>query len=167
MMKRAKHYLIAFAIAMQGVVEAHCQMPCGIYHDQMVYEKIDEYFETMIKAVSAMNDSKFDTAKEKNQFIRWVITKENMSNEISEIILTYFLQQKIKPGEGEDTDKLLRSSHKLLFDIVQIKQNSDLRLVKQFGEDWEYFKTLFHREDACREAARLLKELTIPDEPQE
>jgi len=34
---------------------AHCQMPCGIYQDAMIYDLIDQYAETMVKAVTVMN----------------------------------------------------------------------------------------------------------------
>jgi nickel superoxide dismutase len=128
-----------------GKVDAHCQMPCGIYHDEMVFEQIDQYIETMYKCMTILNESKFASVHDKNEFIRWVIQKEKSSAEASDIFLTYFLQQKIKPGE-EDTPKKLASAHKLLFLIVQIKQNPDIKIVKEFSEEWEKFKLMFHVE---------------------
>ncbi len=78
-------------------LEAHCQMPCGIYHDDMVYDQIDQYTETMYKGIAVMIDSKFETAKERNEFVRWTIQKEEASDEVASIFTKYFLQQKIKP----------------------------------------------------------------------
>ncbi len=143
-------------------LSAHCQMPCGIYHDQMIYDKVDEYFETMVKAVTFMHDDAFKTVQEKNQFIRWVITKEKMSDEVAEVLMYYFLQQKVKPGNDDDTTDLVRSLHKMLFLLVQIKQNADVKIVKEFGNEWDHFKELFHPEIECRkimhsEAATVLK----------
>lgn len=126
-------------------LNAHCQMPCGIYHDDMVYDQIDQYSETMYKGVSVMNDSKFQTPKERNEFTRWTIQKETASDETASLMVRYFLQQKIKPGEP-DTPKRLESLHKLLFLLVAIKQNVDLSFVKEFTEEWERFKLMFHRE---------------------
>lgn len=123
----------------------HCQMPCGIYHDDIVYDQIDQYIETMVKAVSKIKDSKFTTPFEHNELIRWVMTKDNMSNQTAELIMTYFLQQKIKPGE-KDTPKQLESAHKLLFRIVIIKQTVDFKAVSDFAEEWEKFKLMFHIE---------------------
>lgn len=136
--------LIASAYA-AAILDAHCQMPCGIYHDDMVYDQIDQFVETAYKGISVMNESKFNTVKEKNEFVRWVIQKEKCCNEATDLITAYFLQQKIKPDEP-DTMKRLQSAHKMLFLIVAIKQNTELDFVKQFNEEWEKFKLMFHRE---------------------
>lgn len=126
-------------------LSAHCQMPCGIYHDDMVYDQVDQYAETMYKGIAVMNDSKFQTVKERNEFVRWTMQKEAASDETASLLTKYFLQQKIKPGEP-DTAKRLESLHKLLFLLVAIKQNTDLEFVKEFSEEWDRFKLMFHRE---------------------
>lgn len=133
----------------QGGLMAHCQMPCGIYHDEMVYGQIDQYVETMYKGISVLNNSKFSTTKERNEFIRWVIQKERASDDAAQLINGYFLQQKIQIGEESTTERLI-SAHKLLFLIVGIKQNTDLEFVEAFSEEWDKFKLMFHREGyAC------------------
>lgn len=124
---------------------AHCQMPCGIYHDDIVFDNIDQYIETMYKGITVMNDSKFATPQEHNEFIRWVCTKEELSNQMAAQILTYFLQQKIKPGES-DTPKKLERAHALLFLLVQIKQTVSIDILKRFQDEWNSFKTMFHKE---------------------
>lgn len=126
-------------------LSAHCQMPCGIYHDDMVYDQIDQFVETVYKGITVMNESKFSTVKDKNEFVRWVGEKEKSCCEAANLITVYFLQQKIKPGE-DDTVKRLVSAHNLLFLLVAIKQNPDLEYVKQFNAEWEKFKLMFHRE---------------------
>lgn len=136
---------IFFLTSFNELLIAHCQMPCGIYHDDMVFDQIDQYVETMFKGISVVNESKFSTVREKNEFIRWVMTKEKSSDETAQLILTYFLQQKIKPNE-EDTEKKLVSAHKMLFLLVQIKQNCDLKIIDQFANEWEKFKLMFHVE---------------------
>ena len=124
-------------------LEAHCQMPCGIYHDDMVYDRIDQYVETMVKAMSMLKKNDFANPDESNRFVRWVIQKETASDEIAQILTAYFLQQKIKPGEA-DTAARLESAHRLLFLLVAIKQNTDVAIVDQFGEEWDKFKNMFH-----------------------
>lgn len=141
---------------------SHCQMPCGIYHDQMVYDKVDEYFETMYKACNYVNDSKFTTSVERNQFVRWVTTKDLLSDEIANLLCTYFLQQKIKPADPDTADQVT-SIHKLLFLLVQIKQNVDVKIVQQFGDEWDHFKKLFHPELICRPLS--LEELKLMNKP--
>jgi len=144
---KGKNVLIACALLLAShcPIEAHCQMPCGIYHDDIVFDLIDQYIETMYKGITVINGNKWATVRDKNEAIRWICTKEKSSDEIAELILTYFLQQKIKPGE-EKTAKSLESAHKLLFLLVQMKQNVDLDILHEFSHEWDSFKVMFHRE---------------------
>lgn len=136
--------LITFLTLLCGqFLYSHCQMPCGIYHDDMVFDQIDQYVETMVKAMAKLKEIKNGTPQERNEFTRWVITKEHQSDDAAQLILTYFLQQKIKPGDA-DTDKRLQSAHRLLFYIVAIKQQVDFKPVADFAEEWEKFKLFFH-----------------------
>ncbi len=137
--------LISSLVFLQAPLFPHCQMPCGIYHDDMVFDQVDQYVETMFKGYTVLKENKFATLKEKNEFVRWVIEKENASNEVASLITTYFLQQKIKPDE-DDTVKRLTSAHKLLVLAMLIKQNSDHKYVDEFADTWEKFKAMFHVE---------------------
>lgn len=149
-MRKLFSILATLTLTTTSSLIAHCQMPCGIYHDDMVYDQIDQYAETMYKAMSEIDANKFATSKERNQLIRFVLQKDKQSDDAANLLTTYFLQQKIKPGE-EDTAKKVLSAHKLLFLMVQIKQNTDLKLVYEFMEEWTKFKHMFHREGyECR-----------------
>lgn len=160
MRKLMKILALAMALASQGYLGAHCQMPCGIYHDDMMYDRIDQYVETMYKGVSILKSSKFSDAKERNEFVRWVMQKDQASDEVANLITQYFLQQKIKPGE-EDTTKRLIAAHNLLYQTVCIKQAVDLKFVEDFSDQWEKFKLMFHREgyECDMEKIRLQKEV--------
>ncbi len=137
--------IICALILTQTPLSSHCQMPCGIYHDNMVFDTIDQYVETMFKGSSVLKENKFATLRDKNEFIRWVIEKEKASDDVSTLITTYFLQQKIKPDET-DTVKRITAAHKLLVLAVLIKQNPDHKYVDEFADVWEKFKTMFHVE---------------------
>lgn len=165
-MIRTIFLVFSFLITNKIHLHAHCQMPCGIYHDQMIYDKIDEYYETMYKAVSVLSENKMGTVQEKNQYIRWVLLKEKLSDETAGIITEYFLQQKLKPDDP-DTFDLVKSAHKLLFLLVSIKQTVDLNIVKQFGREWEHFKSLFHPEMICHAPPPPGKEENKPNEKRE
>jgi len=144
-----KMQMIALAlfgvVVFHGEVSSHCQMPCGVYHDDMVFDEVDQYVETMYKGVSVLKNSAFVTLKERQDFIRWVMEKEKESDKVAELITKYFLQQKIKPGEV-DTQKKVLAAHNLLFLLVGIKQNCSLEEVEGFSNDWDRFKLMFHRE---------------------
>lgn len=138
-------YIFALALLSSPLLHSHCQMPCGIYHDDMVFDQIDQYVETMVKCTTVLNGNKFESLQDRNELVRWIMSKENMSNEIANFILTYFLQQKIKPDEP-DTVKRLVAAHKLLCDLVLIKQTADPKYVQNFSDEWEKFKLMFHVE---------------------
>lgn len=149
--------VVIFGWFCQAQLMAHCQMPCGIYHDEMVFDQIDQFVETSVKAISVMQDNPFSTVQDRNAFVRWVIQKDKGADEIAQVITTYFLQQKIKPGE-EDTTKRVLSAHQLLFYLVQIKQTVDLKVLNDFYEEWERFKLMFHIEGyKCKVAQTKLK----------
>lgn len=138
-------YWIALSLLAAPLLHSHCQMPCGIYHDDMVFDQIDQYVETMVKGVTVLSENKNDSCSEKNTFIRWVIQKENMSNETAQLLTSYFLQQKIKADE-DDTVKRVCSVHKMLCYLVTIKQTCDMKYVQAFSDEWDKFKLMFHVE---------------------
>jgi nickel superoxide dismutase len=159
-MKNVKLIFGCFALLFgHGEIHAHCQMPCGIYHDDMVFDQIDQYVETMYKGISVLNNNKFSNPRERNEFVRWVLEKDQASDESASLLTKYFLQQKIKSGEP-DTVKRLVSLHKLLCNLVIIKQNVDLKFVETFSDEWEQFKLMFHREgyECDMEKIRMKKE---------
>lgn len=145
MMRRILFSGLITIASYQASLNAHCQMPCGIYHDEMVFDQIDQFVETTAKGLTMLTDNEFKNVQDHNEFVRWVIQKEKSSDEIAQIFCTYFLQQKIKPGE-EDTSKRVLSVHKLLFLLVKLKQTVDLKVLNDFYEEWERFKLMFHIE---------------------
>lgn len=144
-----RFYLFALCAAFTLSLHAHCQMPCGIYHDQMIYDQVNQYYETMYKANMALKNNKLQTVEDYNQFVRWIMSKDHQSDEIANLLCTYFLMQKIKPGE-EESAELVTSIHKLLHLIVGIKQTVGMNCVTDFGKEWDHFKFLFHPEMECK-----------------
>lgn len=154
-----RKFYFAFILGLFSITQliGHCQMPCGIYHDEMVFDQIDQFIETTVKAISVLEENSFSSVQDKNVFIRWIMQKEKSCDEMAHLITTYFLQQKIKPGE-EDTTKRVLSAHQLLFYLVQIKQTVDLKVVNDFYEEWERFKLMFHIEGyKCKVSQSKLK----------
>lgn len=143
---KKKFLLLAclFAFSTQNVLQAHCQMPCGIFDDTLVFKYIDQYIETMQKAVVELNDIGNSTAKDRAQFTRWVMLKEKESDLTANLITTYFLQQAITPGK-EGSDEKTLAAHRLLFLLVKIKQNTDATYVNKFINEWSAFKPMFKK----------------------
>ena len=135
------------AIVAPRPLSAHCQMPCGIYHDQMRIDMLNEDIETIEKAMNSINEIAAAQNKDYNQLVRWIDTKEMHANKIQEIVTEYFMAQRVKLVDSTDSaahDKYLRELEKLHHIQVyamKCKQTTDLanvnklkQLVKEFAD---------------------------------
>ncbi len=111
----------------------HCQVPCGIYDDAARIVIIHEDIQTIRKSITKINElSDGETsAQSMNQLVRWVNTKEEHAQHIQDIILNYFLAQRIKPKEKGETEfenyvSLTTTCQKIIFHAMKSKQNTDL-----------------------------------------
>ena len=108
----------------------HCQVPCGIYTDQLRFESMLEDTKTIAKAIGAINDfaSKVDQGQMSgtaiNQVSRWVTTKEDHATHIQEVMASYFFAQRIKPDNKDYTGQLA-SAHRVIVAAMKAKQAAD------------------------------------------
>ena len=95
----------------------HCEVPCGIYSDQMRFEMMLEDTKTIAKAITSLNEfvEGFQegppNAKTINQMTRWVNTKESHATNTQHIVAQYFLTQRIK-ADHERYAQQLTAAHK-------------------------------------------------------
>ena len=130
-MKKAAQYLtimVLFAVATTATVKAHCQIPCGIYDDQMRIHMMEEHVTTIEKSMKEI-----EAATSQNQTVRWVMNKEKHADELSEIVTYYFLAQRIKP-EMDHYEENLKTLHQLLVYSMKAKQTTDLKNVEKLKE---------------------------------
>merc|ERR1719440_1005902 len=81
----------------RGAIRCHCQVPCGIFHDDGRIASILEDARTIRKAVSqaeALHAS--GKLQDLHQLIRWVNTKEEHATKIMTTVAEYFLAQKVQ-----------------------------------------------------------------------
>lgn len=107
-------------------VQAHCQMPCGIYNDPARIQKLREDAMTIDKAIHAINElaGKAD-ATSLNQATRWVNMKEEHASDIIKIVSEYFLTQKVKAADGAGRAAYLESladHHAVMVAAMKCKQ---------------------------------------------
>jgi len=105
---------------------AHCQVPCGIYGDQLRFEQMLEDEHTISKAQISINElsgAALD-AQGHNQLARWVVTKEEHAQRIQTTIAEYFLAQRIKP-DADNYAKTLMAAHKVIIQAMKCKQSAD------------------------------------------
>ncbi len=108
----------------------HCEVPCGIYDDQMRFVQMLEDTQTIAKSITAINDfvdnlgAEPPNAKGINQSMRWVTTKENHATNIQQIAAQYFLTQRIKPDNERYVDQL-KAAHGVMVAAMKCKQDAD------------------------------------------
>ena len=111
----------------------HCQVPCGIYDDAARIVTIHEDIKTIRKSIKKINELSYGetSSQSMNQLVRWVNTKEEHAQHIQDVILNYFLAQRIKPKEKGETEykkyvSLTTTCQKIIFHAMKSKQNSDV-----------------------------------------
>ncbi|MCH2183295.1 MAG: hypothetical protein MK108_14950 [Mariniblastus sp.] len=106
----------------------HCEVPCGIYADQMRFEMMLEDTKTIAKAITSLQeycDGFKDgppNAKTVNQMTRWVTTKESHATNTQHIMAQYFLTQRIKPDHKMYAQQLA-AAHKVMVAAMKCKQD--------------------------------------------
>jgi len=137
------------------MVQAHCEVPCGIYTDDMRVQMIREDGETIRKAMTQIEAlSKAETVNY-NQIVRWTTTKEDHANKIQDIIYQYFMTQRIKPVQPEkdsrDYDKYVHELtllHGILVQAMKCKQTTDTTHVDQLLEKLAAFEASYFAKPA-------------------
>jgi len=115
----------------------HCQIPCGIYNDEMRFTMMKENIQTIEKSMKQIIELSKEPDKNANQLVRWVLNKEQHADELAQIVTYYFLTQRIKPVTEDDAaafeDYLFKISllHKMLVVAMKTKQTTDLNNVEE------------------------------------
>lgn len=102
-----------FLLAVYSTGFAHCEIPCGIYDDQLRIDLIKEHIGTIEKSIMMIDELTKADDKDYNQIVRWVVNKEDHANKIQEIVYQYFMNQRIKPVDGSDEAALDKYHHEL------------------------------------------------------
>ena len=145
-MKTIRIFVLPFAVAVAFVASInanepvsvvkktapipHCEVPCGIYADQMRFEQMLEDTTTIAKAITNIVEmtqqmaGAAPTPKSVNQVSRWVATKESHATNTQHIVAQYFLTQRIK-AEKENYQKQLMAAHSVMVAAMKCKQDAD------------------------------------------
>jgi nickel superoxide dismutase len=135
MLRITKVFLIgsAFMLVMVNLAVAHCELPCGIYGDEMRIQMILENITTIEKSMQQITSIEQEKPLNSNQLVRWVMNKEKHADDLQEIVSQYFLTQRIKP-EAENYQALLSNLHEMLVVSMKCKQTTDLTNVSKLRE---------------------------------
>ena len=123
-------------------VSAHCEIPCGIYDDQLRARLIAEHATTVEKSMKMIVELGKAQPANYNQMVRWVSNKEDHATKIQHIVTQYFMTQRIKPDQKQYSEKVI-VLHKMLLAAMKCKQTTDLAHVKALREHLKEFEKLY------------------------
>lgn len=121
---------------------AHCQMPCGIYNDQMRVKMIEEDAITIEKAMKQITYLSKQSPINYNQLVRWVTTKEAHATKIQEVASQYFMTQRIALNADKYNAKLA-ALHQIMVYAMKCKQTTDPENVDKLRSAIHAFSTLY------------------------
>ncbi|KAA3614135.1 MAG: superoxide dismutase [Calditrichaeota bacterium] len=147
-------FLLLIFILSNSSLFAHCQIPCGIYGDQMRIMILKEHVTTIEKSMNKIIELSKAESINYNQLVRWVNNKDQHAQEMQDIVTAYFLTQRIKPVDLTDKEAYKSYSEKtttlqqILFYAMKTKQTTDLKHGAKLTELIDQFsKSYFSAED--------------------
>ena len=126
-------------------LSAHCQVPCGIFSDELKFRELEEHVTTIEKSAGLIRNlsAKEDlTANDHQQLIRWTTNKETHAQEIIDETANYFLAQRIKTDADNYAEKI-KLLHHIIVDAMKTKQSVEAEATDKLSEKIAVFKKLY------------------------
>ncbi len=142
--------ILSIMILSANISYAHCQIPCGIYHDELRFEMILEDIQTIEKSMNQITELSGAEDKNYNQLVRWVNNKELHAQKIQDTISEYFLAQRVKPTPQDDPKygdyvKSLELLHQMIVYAMKTKQSIDPENVAKLKNAATAYKELYFK----------------------
>jgi nickel superoxide dismutase len=145
---------LAVTLTVAASARAHCQIPCGIYDDELRVQLIEEHITTIEKSMNQIISLSAAEKVNYNQLVRWIDNKERHAQEIQDIVTAYFMAQRIKSPISHDNETEVNEYlHKLaLLHAIQVhamkaKQSTDLEEVATLRDLVAKFRTAYFGEE--------------------
>ncbi len=142
-------FITLFGFIANQQIFAHCEVPCGIYDDELRIAMLYEHFTTIEKAMNQITELTSQSPVNYNQTVRWINTKEDHANEIQHIVSQYFITQRIKlpeTSEGPEFEKYTKQLallHQLIVFAMKTKQTTDLQYVEKLRTSLKAFEEVY------------------------
>lgn len=128
---------------------SHCEVPCGIYGDEMRFDMISEHIKTIEKSMKMIKKLSEEKNINYNQLVRWVNNKEKHSQEIQSIVYQYFMTQRIRPVHEKNTEehrryiRQLTLLHEMLVYAMKSKQTTDIENIEKLKSLLSDFRNVY------------------------
>ncbi|MDC1105560.1 superoxide dismutase [Ni] [Prolixibacteraceae bacterium] len=131
-------------------VQAHCEIPCGIYDDALRIKLVKEHIQTIKKSMHEIEHLSTQSKADLQQIVRWTTNKEDHAKKIQDIMTQYFLFQRIKLANDEGSkkrqEKLLLALHEVCVYAMKCKQTLDNNMIAKLQEATDKFEKLYFKE---------------------
>ncbi len=155
MIKIKRKKLVLYSVFVSAIIFAsmaysHCQIPCGIYDDQMRFDMIAEHITTIEKSMKLITELSSQDKPNMNQFVRWINNKDDHADEIGHIVSYYFMAQRVKPAEKSNMEEYndyvnkLTLLHQMLFYSMKAKQTTELENVEKMRSLLDEFHKVYY-----------------------
>jgi nickel superoxide dismutase len=132
-----------------GPAFSHCEIPCGIYGDQMRFAMMKEDIATIEKSMKQITELSKQASPNHNQIVRWVQNKEHHADKIRDTVAQYFMAQRVKPvssrgsAEHDAYVNKLELLHEMIVTSMHCKQTTDLANVEKLGQLVDRFEKAY------------------------
>lgn len=131
-----------------SMAHAHCQIPCGIYDDSMVFTQLEQHITTIEKSMQEIA-----SADNTHDITRWTVNKEEHAQKIQDIMAQYFLAQRLKPDVTNYLPQLMRI-HQITIDAMKAKQTTDLKYVESLRMLVDSYEKLYYAPHEHKDAPK-------------
>ncbi|MCF7740851.1 MAG: superoxide dismutase, Ni, partial [Candidatus Marinimicrobia bacterium] len=77
--------LLTLLVLLPALINAHCQIPCGIYDDVTRFKLMREHVETIEKSMNTVMDLQKEEDINYNQLVRWINNKDEHADKFNDI----------------------------------------------------------------------------------
>jgi len=140
---------VLFGMGLSQNSFAHCEIPCGIYHDEIRIALIYEHITTIEKAMTKITELSEAEKVDYMTITRWTMAKEDHANKIQHEVTQYFITQRVKlpeVTEGAEYDKYqkqLASLHQLIVFAMKAKQTTDKQYIEKLRTALAQFEEVY------------------------
>jgi len=142
-------FFAAFLLLSMTSLQAHCQIPCGIYGDQQRIFMLQEDVTTIEKSMTEISRLSAESPVNYNQLVRWIDNKEVHAQKIQDIVNAYFLTQRIKPVATTDKQAYAAYTEKvvvlqqMLVQAMKCKQTTEVKHCQDLRKSIDRFSKLY------------------------
>lgn len=147
---------LAATLGFAAHVSAHCQIPCGIYDDELRVQLVEEHITTVEKSMKQIIELGKASPVNYNQLVRWVVNKEEHAQKIQDIVTAYFMAQRIKPAADAAEEPAMKEYlhklallHQIQVHAMKAKQGTDLAEIATLRELTAKFRKAYFGEEAA------------------